>query len=219
MTSLKSLLQPDRPREKLEKYGVETLSTTELLMLILGSGSKRLPVHKLARKIEKQFEDSKQVTLQDLLCIKGIGLAKACQILASLELVERLQPRIPDEVLNSVDKIVVHLYDLKAAPREKIVGLYLNARMKLIHKEVLSVGSLNQALIAPKEVFSVIKHMPIAHFVLAHNHPSGEASPSLEDLQFTARMAKSGELLGVNLLDHIIITKTDHYSFKRHGKL
>lgn len=219
MTSLKTLLQPDRPREKLEKYGVDALSTTELLMVILGSGSRQLPVEKLAKKIEKQFEKYKEVTLVDLLDIKGIGLAKACQILASLELVERLRPSVPDEVLDSVEKVIVHLYDLKTASREQIVCLYLNARMRLVHKEVLSMGAINQALISPKEVFSVIKQLPITHIVLAHNHPSGDSSPSQEDIKFTKHIEDAAKIMGISLLDHIIITKNDHFSFKQSGKL
>lgn len=219
MTPLKALLQPDRPREKIEKWGVDALSTTELLMVILGSGSKQLPVHKLAQKIEKQFEKYKEVSLSDLLEIKGIGLAKACQIVASLELVERLRPRLPEEVLNSVDKVLNHLYELKISPREQIVCLYLNARLKLVHKEMISMGALNQALITPKEIFSIIKQLPITHIVLAHNHPTGDPTPSADDKEFTKRMNEAAQLLGITLLDHLIVAKQSHYSFKQSGQL
>lgn len=219
MNSIKSQPLSDRPREKLEKYGVEGLTTIELLTLILGSGSRQVPVHVLAKKIEKQFQDSKVVTVQDLLEIKGIGLAKASQILASFELVERLRPRVPEEVLDSVDKVMVHLYDMKLHEREHIVGLYLNARMKLIHKEVLGVGAMNQVIVTPKEIFGVIKSLPVIYLILAHNHPSGVVTPSTDDEGFTKRIVEAGELLGVKLLDHIIIGKSGHFSFKQAGKL
>jgi DNA repair protein RadC len=219
MQSIKSLPLSERPREKMLQFGSERLETTELLSLLLGSGSSEVPVHKLAKRIQNLYEKKKKVEITDFLDVKGIGPAKACQIVAAMELSERLRPSLPDEIMNSVDKFVLHLYDLKYSTREQVVGLYLNARMKLVHKEVLSIGTLNQAFITPKEVFGVIKHHPILYFVLAHNHPSGDTSPSKEDLIFTKRLKDAGELLGVTLLDHIILGKNGHYSFKANGQL
>jgi DNA repair protein RadC len=133
--------------------------------------------------------------------------------------VERLRPSAPDELLNTVERVLVHLYDLRTSSREQIVGLYLNARMKLIHKEILSIGAFNQAVITPKEIFSVIKQLPVMYLVLAHNHPSGDPSPSEEDLAFTKRVAQAADMLGIQLLDHLIVGKTSHYSFKQAGQM
>jgi DNA repair protein RadC len=219
MNTLKNQPISERPREKLIQSGIDHLTTQELLMILLGSGNKQTPVQTLAQKIEKLFEKQKQVSLHDLLEIKGIGFAKACQIVAAMEIVERVRPSVPDDVLDSVDKVLIHLYELKKAQQEHIVGLYLNARMRLVAKETLSIGAMNQALITPKEVFGMIKQQPIMYLILAHNHPSGDTKPSDDDLAFTKRMKEAGELLGVKLLDHIIIGRTEHYSFKNKGLL
>lgn len=219
MTAIKSLLSTDRPREKLEKYGIAMLTTTELLMLILGSGSKNFTVDQLASRLEKQYQTNRELSLSQLLEIKGIGLAKACQILASLELSQRLHPKTPYEVLNSPAKILPYLSELKTSPREQVIGLYLNARLKLVHKEVLSIGALNQTILTPKEIFQVIKHTPALHLILAHNHPSQDTTPSPEDIAFTNRVKQAAQIMGMSLLDHLIITAESHYSFQEQGLL
>lgn len=155
------------------------------------------------------------MTLDDLMNIKGIGLAKACQILAAIELVERVKPRFPEEVLDSLDKVLQVISELRFTQREHIVGLYLNARMRLVHKEVLAVGSVNQSIIMPRDVFAVIKNHPVVFFILAHNHPTGDVQPSTDDVIFTHEMQKAGMILGVELLDHVIVGKNNHFSFKQ----
>lgn len=219
MTSIKHIPKSQRPREKLQAQGVAGLTTTELLTIILGSGSRFVPVSILARKIEQKFADHKQVTFQDLISVKGIGLAKAAQILAAIELVERVSPRLPEEVLDSLDKVLHLLSELRFASKEQIVGLYLDARMKLISKELLALGSVNQSIITPRDVFAPIKHSPVVFLILAHNHPSGNPQPSSEDIVFTRNMQQAGSMLGVELLDHVIIAKSHHYSFKQSGIL
>lgn len=218
-TPLKSQPLSDQPREKLLQYGVEYVSTQELLMILLGSGNKQTPVQTLAQKIEKLFQEKKVVTLQDLQRIKGIGTAKACQIAAAMEIAERVRPPVTEETLDSVEKVLLHVYELKNATREHVVGLYLNARMRLIAKETLSIGAVNQALISPREVFGVIKQLPVMFFILVHNHPSGDIRPSADDIEFTQRMQRASKLLGIKMLDHIIVAKADQYSFKQSGLL
>lgn len=219
MISIKHQPKSLRPRERLAEHGVECLQTSELLTILLGSGSSRIPVQQLAKKIEKLFEEQKKVELKDLMEVKGIGLAKACQIVSAIELVERISPRFPDEILNSLDKVLQVLSELRFLQREQVVGLYLDARLKLIHKEVLSIGSVNQNVIAPRDVFSPIKHLPVVFIILSHNHPSGEVSPSQDDIEFTRNMQDAGKILGVELIDHVIIAKHLHYSFKQAGRL
>lgn len=217
MQSVKQTPKSQRPRERLEQFGPEALSTTELFMILLGSGSQKTPVNKLAQHIDKLFKSQPKVELKDLVKIPGVGLAKACQILSSLELVQRLQPQDPDSTLDSLDKVLSHLEFLKYSEKETIVGLYLNARMKLVHRETLAIGSLNQSVLMPRDVFRAIKQHTVLYLIIAHNHPSGDAQPSLEDKQFTQTIQQAGDILGVELLDHVIVAKKTHFSFKQQG--
>lgn len=217
MQSVKNAPKSERPRERLEQFGPEALSTTELFMILLGSGSKKTPVTQLAKQIDKLFHSQPKVKLSDLTKIPGIGLAKACQILASLELVERLYPREPDSTLDSLDKVLTHLDFLRHTDKETIVGLYLNTRMKLVHRETLAIGSLNQSIITPRDVFRAIKSHPVLYLIIAHNHPSGDPTPSLDDKKFTKVIQQAGDILGIELLDHVIIAKNREFSFKHDG--
>ncbi len=206
------------PREKIDQAGVKSLSTEELLHAILGSGNKLINVQVLAKKINLLLQSKKDVQLSDLLKIRGVGRAKACQILAAIELVERVRP-VGSPVLDSLQKVLLQLSELRYLPREQIVCLYLNARMQLLLKEVISMGSVNQSVISPRDIFSVIKYHPVSYFILAHNHPSGIALPSQEDILFTTSTQQAGHLLGIELLDHVIVAKEEHYSFREQRQL
>lgn len=208
-----------RPREKMLNQGIDFLTTEELLTIILGSGTQHISVTTLAKKIKHMYECKQSVSVNNLMEIKGVGLAKACQIVAALELVERLRPRIPEVILDNAQKVLLHVHELRSAEREHIIALYLNARNTLMHKEVLSIGAINQASITPREVFSVIKQHPCLSVILVHNHPTDEVTPSQDDLLFTKRIQQAGDILCVKLIDHIIIGKTRHYSMKAHNML
>jgi|SRR5579859_7141456 len=213
-TTKKTQSQFLRPREKIRELGVQRLTTQELLSVILGSGMKNIPVEILAKRITQKLQLEKSLALNDLQKIKGIGLAKASQILAAIELVERLRPSNQPEfpILDSLKKVLNQLAELRYAQREQLLCLYLNARMQLVFKETLAMGSASRVLIGPSDIFAVIKQKPISFLVLAHNHPTGVLLPSQEDISFTHRIAQAGQLLGVELLDHIIIGKEEHYS-------
>ncbi len=206
------------PREKIQQHGVASLTTVELLQTILGSGSARQPVTRLATKITDQLHLKKKLELSDLLTIPGIGTAKACQIVAAVELVERLRP-MGTPVLDSLQKVLQQLGEIRYLSRETIVCLYLNARMQLLLKETVAIGSVNQSIVSPRDIFSVIKEYPISYLILAHNHPSGVALPSSEDVLFTQSIQEAGHLLGVEVLDHVIMAKEEHYSFREQHRV
>jgi DNA repair protein RadC len=207
-----------KPREKLQHFGVEMVSTEELLHLILGSGSGKVLVTSLAKEVAQRLQEKRRLTLDELLKIKGIGLAKAAQILAAIELVERLRP-VGYPVIDSLKAVLNQAVELRTFLREHIVCLYLNARLQLLLKETISVGSLNQSIISPRDVFSVIKYHPVMFVIVVHNHPSGDASPSPADFLFTHHIWQAGQILGVEMIDHVIVGARDHYSFKEQGAL
>lgn len=206
------------PREKISQYGIESLKTEELLRVILGSGSKKYSVHRISKEISEKIGSKKTLQLEDLLAVKGVGFAKACQILAAIELVERIRP-IGFPFLDSLQKVLIQLSELRYLPREQIVCLYLNSRLQLLVKETIAIGGLNQTAISARDIFAVIKYHPVSHLILAHNHPSGICTPSVEDITFTSIIQEAGHLLGVELLDHVIVGKEEHFSFREQKKL
>ncbi len=206
-----------QPREKLQQLGAAQLTTAELIALVLGSGTAKLPIDRLAETVTEQLRNP-SLSLESLQKIDGIGIAKACQLLAMLEFVERLRPS-GSLVIDELQKVVNLVSELRTAQREHIICLYLNTRLQLLLKETVAIGSVNQSAITARDVFSVIKYHPISHLILVHNHPSGDPSPSPEDLTFTKQMVEAGRLLGIEVLDHVIVGATIHYSFKEHKRL
>jgi len=205
---------PERPREKLQKHGVSKLSTAELVAIVLGSGTTKHPIHELARDVAEKLRDT-QITLETLCVVPGIGFAKACQLLAMIEFVERVRPHgFP--VIDQLKKVTDLVGELKTFQREYVVCLYLNTRLQLLLKETVAVGSVNQSVVTARDVFSVIKYHPVSYIILVHNHPSGDPSPSEEDKIFTKRISEAGQILGIEVLDHVIVAERGHYSFKEH---
>jgi DNA repair protein RadC len=153
---------------------------------------------------------------QEISKIKGIGSAKACEILASFELTKRAL-EIEDGILpkiNSAKEAVAQLQELRKMKKEHFVALYLNARNELVYKETVSIGILNASLIHPREVFKPAIDKLAVSVIIAHNHPSGDTKPSEDDIEITKRLKKAGEILGVEVLDHIIITENSCFSFE-----
>lgn len=212
-----SAVPSHNPREKLNQVGVSQLTTTELVALVLGSGSSVQPIAKLAEKVSERLRESK-VSLESLQQIPGIGFAKACQLLAMVEFVERVRPSgFP--VIDELHKVLELVGELRSAQREHIVCLYLNTRLQLLIKETVAIGSVNQSAVTAKDIFSVIKYHPVSFLILIHNHPSGDPTPSAEDMNFTQRISEAGRILGIEVLDHVIVAERGHYSFKEHRKL
>ena len=215
---IKDLPKSDRPREKLVAKGAENLKDSELLAILLRTGKAGKNVIEIASQILTKHSKKRllQMTYQDLVKISGIDSAKATTLLAAFELSKRTlevnDTNLP--TINNVKDAVAQLADLRDLKKEHLVALYINARNKLIHRDLVSVGTLNANLVHPREVFEPAIARASAQVIVAHNHPSGDPEPSEDDLVITKKLVDSGKLLDIELIDHIIITKTGYLSFK-----
>lgn len=221
MIKIKDLPKHERPREKLIEKGSQNLKDKELLAILLGTGREGKNVLEVAQEILAKHPMKNLLVLdfEKLSQIKGIGPGKACSLLAAFELTKRAL-EVEDNNLpsiNSARDAVAQLQELCIAKKEHFVVLYLNARNQLIHKETISVGTLNASLVHPREVFKPAIDNLAASLIIAHNHPSGELVASEEDIKVTNRLKQSAEILGLEILDHLILTKTGYSSFKEKG--
>ncbi len=204
-----------RPRERLLTTGLNNLTDSELVAIILGTGSRNKNALKLAKKVMTLLkEQALQVELSDLVKIYGIGQVKAAKILSLIEFGRRqFGPQPICRILTPAD-VLPEVKQLKTSQREQLVGLYINARYELQAKEVLAVGSLNRQQIELREILAKAISLPSRYILLVHNHPSGNPQPSEADLTTTQKIKSACQLLGVELLDHLIITKNKSLSFK-----
>ena len=218
MSKIKNLSKHEMPREKMLEKGVECLRDYELMAILLRTGLKGKNVLEISKEILKKFPTKKLLALdlENLSKVKGIGTGKACLLLSAFELTKRAL-EVEDNnlpVISSAKDAVAQLQELRTAKKENFVVLYLNARNQLICKEIISVGTLNANLVHPREVFKPAIDNFAASIIIAHNHPSGGAEPSDNDLSTTNRLKEAGKIMGIELLDHIIITKTSFFSLK-----
>lgn len=200
-----------RPREKLQARGAEALSDYELLMAIIGSGNKYADVTKIARDVKKIIRDrGSELTYDDLLAVKSLGPAKASGIIAAFELWKRQFEVSGRPIIDSPEKAVEQFADIRTKQQEYFVCLTLDGTNRLIAKRVISIGTLTSSLVHPREVYADAITDRAASIIVAHNHPSGNLEPSQADRDVTERLREAGELLGISLLDHIIITRDSH---------
>jgi DNA repair protein RadC len=215
---IKDLARVDRPREKLEKYGTDKLTNPELLAVLLGSGIKGLNVVELSMKIVRIIEKTgaDKITLEKLLEERGLGKAKALQVIAALEFGKRLNSEQKPEILTPED-VWKLCADIRNSKKEHFVAFYLDTQSKLIERQIISIGTLNASLVHPREVFEPAVALHAASLLVAHNHPSGDLEPSDDDTAVTKRLAESGKILGIELIDHIIVTISNFSSLKDKG--
>ena len=199
-----------RPREKLAARGAASLSDYELLMAIIGSGNKQADVTKIARDLQKLLQDKgRELTFDDLLSIGSLGPAKSTQIMAGFELWRRRFESSEQPVIDSPDKAADQLSDIRDKKQEYFVCLTLDGANRLISKRIITIGTLTSSLVHPREVFAEAISDRAASIIVAHNHPSGNLQSSDADRQVTERLKEAGVLLGINLVDHIIVTSKD----------
>jgi len=215
---IKDLPKVERPREKLVAKGAENLKDSELLAILLRTGKAGKNVIEIASQILTKHSKKRllQMTYQDLVKIDGIDSAKATTLLSAFELAKRAL-EVNDTNLPTIvtpKDVVAQLIDLRHNKKEHFIALYLNARNQLVHKETISMGTLNANLVHPREVFEPALKHSAAGIMVAHNHPSGDPKPSEDDLEITKRLAEAGKMMGVELLDHVIIAVNNHFSFK-----
>jgi len=216
--TIKDLPEFERPREKLVKKGARALKKEELIAILLRTGLKGKNAIEIANDILTKYGDKKllDVSYEELRNMRGVGPTKAIQILAAIELGSRLfKEKIEKEIyINSPEDVVKETEHIKENKKENFIVLYLDARNKLIYKETVSIGTLNANLVHPREVFEPAVRYLAAQIVLAHNHPSGDPQPSEDDIEITKRLMESGKILGIEVIDHIIIAKTNFISLK-----
>jgi DNA repair protein RadC len=223
MTKIKDLPKHKRPREKLSEKGAENVSNAELLAILIRTGRFGKSALDIAREVLKKYPLSKLLTItkEELTKIKGLDNSKAITIIAALELANRASGSFNEAlpILDSVKATVAQLSDLRGKQKEYFNVLYLNARNQLIYKETISIGTLTETLVHPREVFEpAIRHLA-SSVILAHNHPSKNMEVSEADIKLTEKLIQSGAILDIEVLDHIIITDDGYISFKEKGLL
>lgn len=221
---IKDVPQEERPRERLVKYGAKNLSTSDLIAIILKTGTRDYSSKYLASevlKLVKDVSDLKKLSLSKLISINGIGAVKAIEFLAALELGRRVYESKPlenDLRCNSAHKIFNHFRsEFSGVNQEYFYCLYLNSQKKLIDKKLLFKGTLNRSLIHPREVFKEAYLSSAAYIICIHNHPSGNVIPSNDDINITNTLVEIGYIQKIPVIDHIIIGENNYYSFYENG--
>ena len=212
-TRIKDISQGERPREKLERYGPDSLSNDELLALIMITGHQKENAIAMSNRLINEYGLDKlsECSLKELQEIKGIGFAKACQIIALFEFNKRHNLAVKTKEIVTIEKAEdVYNYfvdELKDKKKEHFYALLLDSKNKIIKKDLVSVGTLDSSLVHPREVFKEAIKNSAAGVILVHNHPSGDPEPSENDVEITQKIAKAGNLLNIKVLDHVIIAE------------
>ncbi|MFD1178672.1 DNA repair protein RadC [Paenibacillus puldeungensis] len=220
---LRDLPSEERPRERMMLYGASALSHAELLAILLRTGTRHESAVHMAQRLLSGMQGIRglvDMSLDELTRLKGIGPAKAVQLKAGIELGQRLaKARLPEtEVIRSPHVAAELLMEqMRYLQKEHFVCLFLNSKNHIIAQETLSIGSLNATIVHPREVFRAAIKCSSASVICAHNHPSGDPSPSEEDILMTKRLCEAGEIVGIDILDHIVIGDGKFVSLKEQG--
>lgn len=224
--TVKELPVSERPYEKCEQYGAQALSDAELLAVILKSGSKNIRSVDLAHHILNFSKTNKgliglnYMSMEDLTGIKGMGRVKAIQMLCLAEITKRMAKATHAEEFRLLSPEAVAQYymqDMRHLTREQVKVVFIDSKSKVLTDQVMSMGSVNSSMVAPREIFlNALKHNA-TFIIMLHNHPSGDPTPSHEDIRSTKRIKEAGVLIGIQLMDHIIIGDNRYVSLKEKG--
>lgn len=215
---LKEIINNEKPREKLEKYGVENLTDSELLSIILRTGNKKESVNELSNRILKEIgglSKLNNLSLSSLIKLDGIKLSKAATIISSFEMGRRVFNRNEEKIkLNNTTKIYnYYKNEFKGATQERFYVLLFDTKMQLIKRKTLYIGTVDSIEVHPREIFKEAFLESASFIVLMHNHPSGDTTPSDKDIELTERLVSIGKIIGIKVVDHIIISSNSYFSF------
>lgn len=217
-TALSEIERQDRPREKMELKGAESLSDLELIMLLVSSGTAERPLNEVSSELLTLLDKSEEPDYKSICAIKGLGRAKSSQILAALELGRRRMKKYGiGPSISSPGDIFREVRHYATRDQEQFIVLVLNGAHEVLNVFVATVGLVNKTLVHPREIFSDAIQRRGTAIAIAHNHPSGKLDPSEDDVNVTKRILISGDILGIKVLDHIIFSSSSYYSFLEHG--
>lgn len=227
LMQIKDMPAGERPQEKLLYYGADALSSSELLALVIRSGRKDQSALELASEVlsyaTRELGGLDKACVSELTEVPGIGTSKACSIVAAVELSRRMRSNSLNEVRPRIidvgDAVSLLEGEFENEKKERVVELVLNTKKEVEAKVTVSIGELYSAAAGPREVFSPAIRRSAAGIIIAHNHPSGDATPSDDDIQLTRRLMQAASIVGIELLDHIIIGRNSYTSFLREGLL
>lgn len=223
--NIKNMPILERPRERLINYGASNLSDEELLAIILKTGYKNISAKNLASYILsfiKGIENLNNINYHKIKNIKGIGMDKACTLVALSEISKRINRKISTlngVKLNSTLKVYEY-YKYKISDcQEGFYAIYLDANKKVIEEKLIFIGTVNYSLVHPRDIFKEALILNASSIICVHNHPSGEVNPSKEDISITKQIKDAGDIIGIKLIDHVIVSKDKYYSFLENGKI
>lgn len=226
MIKIKDLPISERPYEKLINLGVDKLSNEELIAILIKSGTSKISAKELATTVLSKLENISSlnnISYQSLINIKGIGSKKSCVLLAAIELGKRINNYVPTIISQKFNnsEVVYRYYKslLKDKKQECFYCVYLDNSKKIVHEKLLFIGTVNYSVVHPREIFKEAYSYSASSIICVHNHPSNNVLPSEEDLKMTKSLIQIGNLLGIKILDHIIVSNNNYYSFLENGDI
>lgn len=222
---IKDIPSLERPRERAMDIGLENLSNEDLLAILLGSGTSSCSVKEVALKLLSKLQTLSSLqdeSIESLSSLKGIGPVKALHLLACVELGKRVFMRSyqdhvrytnPKDIYESIRYLFV------GKKQECFYVLYFNQKQELLERKLLFMGTVNRSIVHPREVFREAYLLSASSFICVHNHPSGDVTPSYEDIRVTKALIEIGEMNGIPVLDHLIVSDDAYYSFREHGRM
>jgi DNA repair protein RadC len=217
MKTIKDMPEHSRPREKLRANGPASLTDEELVAAILGMGTAGIDVRTMARQVAGLLREHREtLTLDHLISVPGVGLAKGGQILSAFELARRYLLKATLKI-ECADDVLPLLADITGKSQEHFVCISLNGANEVIEKRTVTVGLLDRSQVHPREVFADVIVDHAAAVIFAHNHPSGDLRPSDADLKTQEQLVQAAKILGIRVLDHVIVSKKGYFSFQEGG--